>query len=226
MALGKKDFIEIEFTGKIKGGEIFDSNVKENLEKLHAGHSHAVETKPFVFCLGEGMFVKGVDNFLVGRSVGEYLISLSPDEAFGKRDPKLIQMVPLKNFKDSNLNPIPGSIFNFDGRIAKVLTVTSGRVVVDFNNPLAGKSVEYDVKVLRKIENQDEKVKALNEFFLGSQEFKFSVNEKKVSIEIPKELSNFAELFKDKYKEILGLDIEMKLTEPPKSEGATGKKPQ
>ena len=35
MALKKKDFIEIEFTGKIKGGEVFDSNIKKDLEKLN-----------------------------------------------------------------------------------------------------------------------------------------------------------------------------------------------
>ena len=64
MAFQKKDFIEIEFTGKVKDGEVFDSNIKENLEKLHEGHDHEVKTNPLIFCLGEGMFLKGIDDFL------------------------------------------------------------------------------------------------------------------------------------------------------------------
>ncbi len=209
MSLNKKDFIEIEFTGKIKDGDVFDSNVKKELEKLHAGHNHEVDAKPFVFCIGEGMFVKGVDNFLIGKNIGEYNISLAPEDAFGKRDPKEIQMVPLKNFKDSNLNPIPGSVFNFDGRLGRILTVSSGRVIIDFNNPLAGKSVEYKIKILRKVEDLNEKIKSLNEFFFR-QDFKFAVKDKKIIIELPKGLKQFAELFKEKYKEIFGLDLEVK----------------
>lgn len=213
--LQKKDFIEIEFTGRIKDGEIFDSNIKENLEKLHAGHDHAVETKPFIFCLGEGMFVKGVDEFLVGKELGEYKISLEPEDAFGKRDPKAIKMVPLKSFTDNNLNPIPGSAFNFDGRIARVLTVSSGRVIIDFNNPIAGKKVEYDVKVTRKVTDQKEKINALSDFFFR-QEFPFELKENKLTLKVPKGAKQFAEAFKEKYKDLLGLDLEAEEVEPEK----------
>ena len=208
MTLEKKDFIEIEFTGKTKEGEVFDSNVKEELEKLHHGHNHPVETKPFIFCLGEGMFIKGVDEFLIGKEIGEHKISVSPEKGFGKRDPKLIRMVPLNEFKKSNLNPIPGSVFNFDGKIGKVLTVSSGRVIIDFNNPLAGKDVEYDVKVLRKVEDLNEKIKAMNEF-LFQNNFEFKVEGKKLKLKLPSEAKQFVELFKEKYKEIFGLEIEI-----------------
>ena len=63
MVLEKKDFIEIEFTGKtLNDGKVFDSNIKENLEKLHTGHNHSIEAKPFIFALGQGMFLKGIDD--------------------------------------------------------------------------------------------------------------------------------------------------------------------
>lgn len=208
MALKKRDFIEIEFTGKIKDGKIFDSNVKEDLEELHHGHNHPVETKPFIFPLDEGMFVKGVDKFLIGKEIGEYKIPLNSEEAFGKRDPKAIRMIPLKNFRDHNINPIPGSVFDFDGKLAKILTVSSGRVIADFNNPLAGKSVEYKIKILRKVDDIGEKVKALNGFFLR-QDFKFEIKDKKLILNVPKGFKQFAELFKEKYKEILELELEV-----------------
>lgn len=204
MAFKKGDFIEIEFTGKVKGGGIFDSNIKEDLEKIESKN----KPKPFIFCLGEGMFIKGVDNFLIGKEIGEHNIFVNPEDAFGKRDPKLIQMIPIRNFKEHKLNPIPGSIFNFDGKLAKVLTVSGGRVMIDFNNPIAGKDLEYKVKVTREIKDEKEKVEALNDFFFR-KELDFEIKDKKLIMKVPLDIKQFLELFKDKYKEMLGLDVEV-----------------
>jgi len=211
MALKDKDFVEIEFTGKVKDGEIFDSNIKKDLEEMHKGHDHPIHAKPFVFCLGEDMFLKGVDEFLIGKPevTKDYTIELEPEKAFGKRDPSLIQMTPISVFKEHNMNPVQGTMFNFDGKIGKVLTVSGGRVIIDFNNPLAGKNVVYQIKVMRKINDLNEKINALNEFFFR-KELKFKVDGKKLTIEIEKPMKNFAEFFKDKFKEILGLDLEVK----------------
>lgn len=214
MALQKKDFIEIEFTGKVKDGEIFDSNIKKDLEKANL----KIEPKPFVFCLGEGMFLGALDDFLIGKNFGEYQIELGPEKAFGKRDPKLIRMIPMKVFGEQKVNPVPGIMFNFDGRIAKILTVSGGRVMADFNNSLAGKTVEYKIKVLRKVQDTREKIKALNEFFLRKN-FEFEVKEKKIVMEVEKPMVEFVEMFKEKFKEILGLELEIKEIEEKKENG-------
>src|SRR3989344_5253726 len=153
MTLQKKDFIEIKFTGKTKDGEIFDSNIEGDLKKSNL----SIKPEPIVFCIGEGMFLEGIDKFLEGKEIGNYKIELPPEEAFGRRDQRLIQMIPIKVFFDHKSNPMPGAIFQFDGKIGKVLTVSGGRVIVDFNNPLAGKQVRYNVDVLRKVDSLDEK---------------------------------------------------------------------
>ncbi len=209
--LQKKDFVEIEFTGRVKDGEVFDSNIKEDLEKLHAGHSHPVETEPFALCLGEGMFLKAIEDFLIGKpeTSANYEIGLSPEQAFGKRDAQLIQRIPLKIFREQKINPIPGFVFNFDGRIGRVLASSGGRVIVDFNNPIAGKEVIYKIKVLRKINDIHEKAKALIKF-LFREDLKFEIKENKIIIEIEKPLVEFVKLFKDKFKEMLGLELEIK----------------
>ncbi len=212
MILKKKDFIEIEFTGTVKNGEMFDSNVKEDLKKLHfadSGHTHEVETKPLAFCLGEGMFLEGLEDFLMGKNLGKYEVELSPEKAFGTRNPKLIQIMPSKAFREQKLNPVAGMTFNFDGRIAKVISSSGGRVIVDFNNPLAGKTVVYRVNVLRKIDDLNEKAKSLIEF-LFKRDMKFEINNKKITVEAEKGLSKFVELFKDKFKGILDLDLEVR----------------
>src|SRR5208283_2105988 len=153
MPLERKDFIEVEFTGKVKDGEIFDSNIEEDLKKI----SPDSKSEPFIFSLGEGMFLPAIDDFLIGKEIGEYNLELPPERAFGKRDTSMIQRIPLRIFKEQKINPIPGFIFNFDGRIGKVLASSGGRVIVDFNNPIAGKDVIYKIKVLRRIEDLNEK---------------------------------------------------------------------
>src|SRR6056297_514428 len=104
-------------------------------------------------------FIEIIDEFLIGKEVGKnYTIELTPEKAFGKRDPKQLQMIPLKVFYQHQINPVPGASFNFDGKIAKVLTVSGGRVMVDFNNPLAGKDVVYDIEVKRKVDDLNEQI--------------------------------------------------------------------
>ena len=205
MTLKKNDFVEIEFTGKTTDGEIFDSNIESDLKKVNLN----LEPKPFTFCLGEGMFLKGIDEFLIGKKEGKYNIELKPENAFGKRNPKLIQMMPLKIFKDHKTHaPIPRAMFQFDGKIGKILTVSGGRVLVDFNNPLAGKDVVYNVNVLKKVDKLEEKIKALNEFFF-KKNFEFEIKEKKLILKTDEGFKQFAELFKDKYNELFGLNLEV-----------------
>lgn len=211
MALKLKDFIEIEFSGRTKEGELFDSNIKEDLEKLHHGHDHPVEAKPLVFCLGEGMFLKSIDNFLVDKpeTKASYEIELLPENAFGKRNPQFVQMIPLKAFRESNANPVPGMMFNMDGRIAKILSVSGGRVMVDFNNPLAGKTVVYKIHVIRKVEDLNEKIKSIIEFLFRRQ-FKFEVKEEKLILEVEKPAVEFVKLFEDKFKDLFNLSLELR----------------
>ncbi|PNX47368.1 MAG: hypothetical protein BV456_11105, partial [Thermoplasmata archaeon M8B2D] len=208
-----KDFVQIEFTGRVKDtGEIFDSNIKEDMEKLHAGHDHEIKSEPFVFALGEGMFLKAIDDFLLGKpgdKSNEYNLDLEPEKAFGKRNSMLVQTMPMKIFREKNVNPVPGTVLNFDGRAGKILTVSGGRVMVDFNHSLAGKSVSYKIKFLKKIIDMNDKINAVNKFFFG-KEPKFQVDGKKLIVEVEKQLAPLGALFKDKYKEILDLDLETK----------------
>lgn len=208
MTLNKKDFIEIEFTGKTEDGDVFDSNIKEVIQKINPN----VEAKPFVFCLGESMFLKGVEDFLIGKEPGKYAIELEPENAFGPRDSKLIQMMPAKAFKQHQVNPYPGAVLNFDGKMGKVITAAGGRVTVDFNHPLAGKKVIYDVNILRKVEDLNEKINAFNDF-LFKQKIPFNLADKKIIFEVEEGLSKFIEMFKDKFKEIFDLDVGFKKIE-------------
>ncbi len=198
----KGDFIEIEFTGRVKGGEVFDSNIIEDIKKAELN----IKPEPFILCLGQGMFLKAIEDFLIGKKEGSYELSLKPEQAFGKREAKLIYKIPSEVFRKQKLNPVPGAIFNFDGRVARVLAVSGGRVMVDFNNPLAGKEVVYNLKIIRKVEDLNEQIKSFIKF-LFKKDLEFEIKEKSLVIRADSTIKSFIELFKEKFKEIFGLNL-------------------
>lgn len=199
----KNDFIEIEFTGKANN-EIFDTTNKDEAKKIGL----EADVKPIIVSAGNEMLLKGFDEDLIGKEIGKkYSIKLTPDKAFGKRNPTMIRTVPIKIFHEKQMNPYPGLTVQMDNYIAKILSVSGGRVSVDFNNPLAGKDITYDFTVKRKIDDDTEKVNALQDFFFRSR-FEFEIKDKKVIFKKP-EIKPFIEVFKEKFKTITGMEFEV-----------------
>lgn len=85
-------------------------------------------------------------------------VELSPDKGYGARDPSKMRLVPLRRFREKGIAPLPGSQIEFDGRPAVVRAVGAGRVQVDYNHPLAGRTLVYDVLIEKVLEDYTEKV--------------------------------------------------------------------
>lgn len=153
MKTKKDDTVEIEFVARLKDtGEIFGTNIKEEAEKINL----KIELKPLVVQIGKGMLVRGFDKALEGKEIGrKYKISLAPEQAFGMRKKELVKIIPLSVFKEKNFNPAPGMTLALDNLLAKIITISGGRVIVDFNNPLANKEVEYEFTIKKKIQKED-----------------------------------------------------------------------
>ena len=83
MAIKKNDFIEIEFTGKIKGtGEIFDTNIKVDAPTTN-DQRPTTELKPFILSVGHKMLPNGFDADLEGKDTEKsYTLDLKPEDAF------------------------------------------------------------------------------------------------------------------------------------------------
>jgi len=197
----KNEFIEIKYTGKANG-IIFDSNIEEDLKKLNPDF----KPQKTIIPVGHEMVVKGLDNALQGKEIGkEYEITLKPKEAFGERNRDLIKTIPLRAFVEQNFNPKPGMVVTLDNMLVKIIAVSGARVVTDFNNPLAGKEISYKFTIIRKTEDEKEKVAALFEFF-----FKFVPEfEIKDSIIIkgPRNLEILVKTYSSKFNEILGKEL-------------------
>ncbi len=201
----EKDFIEIEYTGKTKDDNIvFDTTDKEIAKENNLFDGKA-EYKPITICVGQRQIIKGLDNALVGKETGKsYTIEVKAEEAYGKKNAKLIQLISTSKFLKQNIQPIPGLQVNIDGMIGLVKTVSGGRTLVDFSHPLAGKNLVYDIKINKIIEDDKEKINSILTVNLGIKDGDVKVENKKAIIktkqEIPKELQ---EELKKKLEELL-----------------------
>lgn len=210
----KGDFIEIEFVARVKDGDIFDTNIKKEAEKAGLDIKNI---KPYVLSVGNEMILKGLDKELEGKELGkEYNIELSPENAFGKRDSKLIKMIPLKHFIEQKIMPERGMQLNLDGQIVKVVSVSGGRVLVDFNNPLASKTLEYKTKIKRKVDDKKEQINALQEF-LFRKTFDFDLKGKTLTLKVPEGMDKYVEMLGEQFKKILDLEVKSEVLASDKS---------
>jgi FKBP-type peptidyl-prolyl cis-trans isomerase 2 len=153
------DFVKINYTGKLTDGTVFDTT--EPSVAKSEGLEGTKELKPVIICVGQGMLVPGLDNALIGKPKGRFSVTIAPDHAFGRKDAKLIRIVPVTQLHKQQINPHPGLRLNIDGNYGVVRSVSSGRTVVDFNHPLASQDVVYDVDVLEVVEDKSAQVGAL-----------------------------------------------------------------
>ena len=156
----KHDFIEIDYIGKTKDDDVIFDTTNEKIAKQHNIYKQKATYKPIVICVGERQIIKGLDNALIGKEVGKtYVIEIKPEDGFGHRDPKLVQLIQTSKFFKQNIVPVPGLQVNIDGIIGTIKSVGGGRTLVDFNHPLAGRELVYEVKINKLIVNNKEKIK-------------------------------------------------------------------
>jgi len=185
--INKKDFVEIEYTGKIKDGIVFDTTNVE-IAKENNIYNEKMSYVPVVVCVGEHQIIKGLDKYLEGREVGEeYEVNLKPEESFGKKDAKLLKMVPMSVFKKQNITPFPGLQLNIDNTIGTVRTVTGGRTIVDFNHPLAGRDMIYKIKIKRLVKDKKEKINSYfkTQFNITNADVEIKEDKAEVDLKIP-----------------------------------------
>lgn len=206
----KGDFVEIEYVGRVASdGSIFDLT-DEKLARESKLYNQNVRYGPVVICVGEAQILRGIDDNLVGKEVGKkYKIELSAENAFGKKNPKLIKIIPMNTFKKQKIDVFPGMQINADGMIGVVRVVSGGRVIIDFNNPLAGRDVVYEISITKVLTDQKEKILGLFKFI--GMDVDVKLEDKNAIIELKKEIPKEMEKeLEKKIKKMVGLD-EVKL---------------
>lgn len=191
MALQKGDFILIDYTAKVKEtNEVFDTTSEEIAKKEHL-YKEGEIYEPKLIAIGEGWVLKALDESLTTMEIGKTAsVEIPPDKGFGERDPEKVRRVPLKQLIAKGITPSLGTRIEYGGKLAIVRAIGAGRVLLDFNPPLAGKTLVYEVTVQKKLETKNEKIVAIIHRRIPVVEetkFKFTLKAKIVSIEMPEE---------------------------------------
>jgi len=162
MAFEKGTLIFANYTARVKDtGEGIESTVEDEAKKLKI-YEESRKYGPRLVAVGEGWLISGLDAEVAKLSVGDKKeIELTPDKAFGIRDPTQLRMIPLRKFGERERELSVGDSVEIDNRVGIVRFIGSGRAQVDFNHRLAGKSIVYDFQVLRTVDADEDKVKAL-----------------------------------------------------------------
>jgi len=157
MVENKKRMISVTFTGKeLLKNAVFDTN-DEKIAKQYGVHEQGKTYKPLTILTGENELLPMVEKELESMAEGEErLIKMLAKDAFGERKNELVRVVPLQTFFEQKINPFPGLVVKIGNAMGKVQSVGSGRVRIDFNHPLAGRDVEYNIKLEKEYKDKKE----------------------------------------------------------------------
>ncbi len=191
MPLEKGSLIFVNYSAVVKDtGEGIESTLESEARKLNIYDADR-KYEPRLIGVGEGWVLAGLDEEIKKMDVGQKKqVVLSPAKAFGERDPTQLRMIPLRKFGEKASDLVVGDTVEVDNRVGIVRFIGSGRAQVDFNHRLAGKTVTYEMEILKKIETDNEKVRALlNRRFSGEgDKVKFSMQAQHLEIEVPEDL--------------------------------------
>lgn len=191
MSLQKTDFILLDYVAKVKEtGEVFDTTIEETAKKEHL-HKEGDIYESKLVVIGEGWVIKALDESLPTMEVGKSsVVEIAPDKGFGDRDPEKVRRVPLRQLLAKDITPTLGMRLEYGGKTATVRAIGAGRVLLDFNPPLAGKTLIYEATIKKKLETTEQKIGALIHRRIPSVDetkFEFTVKAKAVNIEVPEE---------------------------------------
>ena len=167
----ENDFVIVNYSAKVK-------ETNQQIDKA--------ENAPMI--VKSGYLLKGLEEPLKQMNVGEKkTVEIAPENAFGQRDFNMIKLVSIAEFRKHGTKPAPGMFVEADRMRGRVLSVSGGRVKVDFNHPLAGKTLVYDLEITKKVEDNEEKVKSLFNMYTKVDDSKVKIvfNDKTVDIDVP-----------------------------------------
>lgn len=139
MKVKKGDKVTVEYTGMLEDGTVFDSTEKQG--------------ELLTFEVGAGQLIRGFENAVIGMEEGEEKeITLQPSDAYGDVNPQLIESIARDQISLEE-EPEVGMVLVMktpDGYEfpALITDVSDDTITIDFNHPLAGKAVQFRIKVV------------------------------------------------------------------------------
>ena len=110
------------------------------------------DKKPATFKVGDGNLLPGFEQQLYGLKAGDKrTLQIAPEQGFGQPTPQNVQLMPRAQFQDMELSEGLLVIFNDAANTelpGVVKAFDEAQVTIDFNHPLAGKTLNFDVEII------------------------------------------------------------------------------
>lgn len=190
MAFQKGTLILADYTAKVKDTNQVFETTREADAKSSSIFDANVKYQPRLVSVGESWVLKGLDDALLNANAGDKLtVEVPPEKGFGARDPSKVRMIPLRKLGDDADKVSVGDTIEIDDRTGIIRFIGSGRVQIDFNHRFAGKTILYDVNVVKSLDTDQDKIMGLlkRRFPLEESKLKFEIKGTELDIHIPDE---------------------------------------
>ena len=130
--------VSVHYKGTLNDGTEFDSS-----------HSRG---EPIQFQAGSGQMIAGFDNAVIGMSVGDKKsVTIPFAEAYGPKDEAAVQTIPKDQFPEV-FEFVAGATVQGSGPngpfMAKIVSENTADVTLDFNHPLAGEDLGFEIEIV------------------------------------------------------------------------------
>ena len=191
MTFNKGTLILVDYTATVKDTKEVFETTKEDDAKKHSIHEPNVKYQPKLVSVGESWVLKGLDDALVNAKPGEQTtVEVPPEKGFGERDKGKVRMIPLRKLGEDADKVSVGDTIEIDQKKGIVRFIGSGRVQVDYNHRFAGKTIVYDVNVLKELTTDEDKIHGILKRHLPVEDSKlnFKKTGNSVDINVPEEM--------------------------------------
>lgn len=157
--------------------------------------------------VGKGRLFLGLEDALLASKVGDAKeVTIPAEKAAGARDARLVELKTEREFLRQEITPELGLEVSIGGRRGTITSVAAGRVRIDFNNPLAGKTVKYAFKVTKKAASPEDRIRAILDMDYGlAEQFKIDLKGEALEVRIPDLCKTDEKWFVSKFRVVADL---------------------
>ena len=169
-------------------GDLIETT-REEIAKEHEMHQEGRSYSPMVCVVGNGNLIAGFESALKEAKVGkEVEVEIAPVDAYGEKDPSLVETISIDKLRRAVQDPNSlylGAPVSINGRQGYLSYLAAGRARIDYNHPMAGKTLKYVFTVIKEVKGKEDKVLGLLESNSGHSGFEVSFKGDDLSIVLP-----------------------------------------
>jgi len=172
-------------------GDLIETT-SEDVAKEHEMHQEGRSYAPMVCVVGSGGLIPGFEAALLDAKVGkEVVCEIAPEDGYGEKDATMTEVISIDKLKRSVQDPQSlyiGASVTIGGRQGYLTYLAAGRAKIDYNHPMAGKTLKYVFTVIKELKGKDDKVLGLLESNTGHSGFEVSFKGDDLSITLPQSM--------------------------------------